>query len=443
MVNRGANRSALARRSGRPPSPRTGWWVVGALFLMLTVNAGFGFYALGSYAENLERVRGLSLTATSIGSTIFMLASGLGGIFTARAVARLRVGTVVLISCTGNAAMLAVLGLAAHQISLWVVYFVFGVASAGNSVICASALIMEWFGDSPARAIAIATTGMSVGGALVAPSVEALVSSIGLSAAGSIEAGISLVVIVPLALTILRRDPPVSEQHRVADGELAEDVAVLAGDPAAADQHLPQGGGWRFAAVCVIFMLMFMSQVGTVTHLLLLAAERSIPHAATALTVLAGTSVVARLSAIPVLPRIGVARFTVATAGVQAVAMVILAVAHDRGVLYLAAFFLGFSVANAIVLLPLWVLEVCGRNNYAVRYARANLATSVGTGFAPAVTGVLHTALGGYTGPFLVLAIGSAVAAAVSTVLGLSRRGSGPGTSLPLTSGGLPAPGTS
>lgn len=382
--------------------------MVGALFLILTVNAGFGFYALSSYAGYLVGHQGLSLTTSSFGATVFMLASGAGGIFVARLTRLMDLSTVICIGALLSALVLPLIGHSSHGWVLWTVYLVYGIGSAGTSVIPASTLIMRWFVDRPERAIALATTGMSVGGAVIAPLVALWVDAQGLPLAGAGMGVITLLVIVPLSLKVLRVPAPAGRPAVVV--ALSPPSEPLPPSRAAATPAM-------FALVTLAFGLLLLTQVGTVTHILLLGRERSISAAAVALSILAATSVAGRLAGIPLLPRIGVRRFTIAMALLQAVSMVTIGFAHHQLTLFGGTFLLGLTVGNMIVLQPLWVLEVYGRARYAPMYARMNLWTSLGVGTAPLVMALLHDLYGSYVLAFDTLACGSVIAASIFVFL--------------------------
>lgn len=385
-------------------SRRPGVLVIAVVFICLTLSAGFGFYSLSTYARFLVERQGMSLTATSSGSTVYMLSSGLGGIVVARLLRRFDLRSVMLAGVVVSAATVPFIGLSHRPWQLWLVYLVYGLGGSGISMIPASMLVMRWYGEAPARAMALATTGMSVGGALLAPAVASWVAHLGLPRTGLLMAIVTLAVLAPLILLTVRpdgRDAPRS-------------AAVPVGRPP------PVRLG--FAAIAVAFGLLMLSQVGAVTHLLTLSGERHIPHAATALSLLAGTSVVGRLAGIPVLARANLYHFCVCNALLQAAAMVVLGLAHARAGLFLGAVLLGATVGNTVVLMPLVILDAFGTDRYPAVFARTNLVTSFGVALAPLLLGVLHDDLGGYAVGLGCLGGGSALAAGVLAALSVAQR---------------------
>jgi len=414
---------------GRPAlvaRPWYGWVVVGAAFLCLTLSAGFGFYSLSTYARYLVEYRGLSLAVTSIGSTVFMLASGAGGILVARLIERRDVRLTLCAGTVVCVATLPLLGLSRAAWQLWVVYAVYGLGSAGISVIPASTLVMRWFGSAPGRPMAIGTTGLSVGGALAAPLVATWVARAGLLPATIGMAVILAAVIVPLSVLAVRSptDPRADARWSAEAAESGGDATVGIVAERARQGTVPvHAQTLAFTTICVAFGLLMLSQVASVTHMLTLAAERHIPGAPVALSVLAGTSVAGRLLGIPVLPRIGLRNFCIGNAALQAVAMVALAFAHGQAGLLASAALLGATVGNTVVLLPLSLLDSFGLADYPRRYAQANLFTSFGVALGPLLLGLMHGAVGSYQLPVIILGMGSGLA---SVLLATIRREKSP-----------------
>jgi MFS family permease len=387
--------------------------VVAAAFLALTVSAGFGFYSLSTYSGYLTTHTSMSLTTVSTGSTLYMFASGAGGIAVARLARRLDMRVIMAGGTLLSAATVPLIGLCQSAWQLWPVYLLYGLGASGISMIPASTLVMRWFAGSPGRAMALATTGMSVGGALVAPLVAQLVADWGLPTAGWFMAAATLAVVIPLVIFVVASPPaPPGRDLRPGSGTTARPTEAPLADPRSRRRERR-----LYAAITLSFGLLMLSQVGAVTHLLTLGSERHIGNAALALSILAGTSVVGRLLGIPLLPRIGTYRFSVLNALLQAAAMVVIAVSHGATGLFLGAVLLGATVGNTVVLLPLNILNAFGIDRYATTYARANFITAFGVASGPLLLGAIHDHLGGYLTGLLVLGCGSALAAVLLAVV--------------------------
>src|SRR6266851_601178 len=241
--------------------------------------------------------------------------------------------------------------------------------------------------------MAIGTTGLTVGGALAAPLVATWVARAGLLPATIGMAVILAAVIVPLSVLAVRSptDPRADARWSAEAAESGGDATVGIVAERARQGTVPvHAQTLAFTTICVAFGLLMLSQVASVTHMLTLAAERHIPGAPVALSVLAGTSVAGRLLGIPVLPRIGLRNF---------------------------------CIGNAVVLLPLSLLDSFGLADYPRRYAQANLFTSFGVALGPLLLGLMHGAVGSYQLPVIILGMGSGLA---SVLLATIRREKSP-----------------
>jgi MFS family permease len=412
---------AAVADAGQRGDPRGyGWVGVAASFIYLTIGGGYGFYSLSTYANYLTEHNGVSLTVASIGSTVYFLVSGAAGLVVARLV-HLSIRLPLYLGTLGLAVTLPLLGHVHNAWQLWFAYALYGLGSAGLGVVTASTLVIRWFPSSPGRPLAVATTGMSVGGAVVAPLVATLVASRGLPQASLLMVTVAVVVLVPITTFFVRyprTPPPGSPELPDSLEEFGDERAV---EEVAADT--PEGSappGRRllvFLVTCLAFGLLLLSQVAAVTHMITLATERGLTNGPLALSVLAFTSVAGRLVGIPLLPVIGLRVFTVGNALLQAVAMVVLANATTDPLLLLGAGLLGATVGNTVVLLPLSILDSFGLREYPELYARSNLVTTFGVACSPLLAGAMESAFGGYLWPFVVLAGGSAVAGALLLVL--------------------------
>jgi len=358
-----------------------------------------GFYATSAYVAALTAERGFGLTVASSGPTLSFVCAGVGGIVAARLLPRFGVRPLLLVGALGTAAGLFVLGRAWSPWALWLSFALSGGVGALMAVVPSTSLVTRWFAPHPAKALTIATTGMSAGGAMVPPFVVLLIDASGLEVTANWLAAAVVVVVVAVAAVI--REPAAAA---VATPDVTDQVTVV---------DRPR---WTFPVLSLAFGLLMLSQVGAVTHALTIAAGRGIENGAVALTALAAASVGARLLGIPVLSGVGLLRFSCAVAVLQAVAMALLATAGNLTVLVAAMSLLGATVGNAVVLMPLHMLTAFGMGRFDRVFARLNLVATAGTAGGPLVLGLLHDLLGGYGPALAILSAGSAAAAALLLV---------------------------
>jgi sugar phosphate permease len=417
------------------------WVVVAIIFVVLTLNMGAGFYALTAYTRTLVSDNGLTLSAASAGATVFLLSSGLAGLSLARLLGRFSIRSMMVVGLLTTAATMPLLGLVHSGGQAAVVYLLMGLSSCFWSMVPGTTLITQWFGrDEVAKAMAIAATGLSVGGVAVLPVYSTVIDAVGLTEAALLYAALLVFVLLPLVVVLVRppRTPLQPDVETEIDAVAGEDAAQEAVEEG---RNRPSTGRaqsrrYVFFVLCVGFGLALASQVAVITHLLTLAKERDIPDAALAMSVMAFTAIVGRLAGIPVLPRVGLWRFTIAMESLQAVAMVVIATATTLPHLLFGLVLLGIPMGNNVLLIPLWVVEAFGTRTYTRTYARLMFLSNFLTAMTPSVLGVLHDSIGSYRIPVLIMAGGSAVAA---VLLGTLREGRRP---RPSTTADRPAPRT-
>ncbi|MDO8731174.1 MAG: MFS transporter [Actinomycetota bacterium] len=387
------------------------WAIVAATFVMLAFNTGFGFYALGAFSRGYISSLGISVSATSAGATIFLLAGGISGLFVARLMSQVGIRWLLLGGTVASAICLAMLGSVTQVWQMWAIFLIFGLASAGFSMIPTSAMVLgEFAEESVARPMAAMATGFSVGGAVLAPIITAVVLDFGIATAGIAMALTLIIVMVPLSIAATRHAPRLGS---------ASDVAAKAVKASGKMQH--GSGGWPFFGVCIAYSLLLITQVSVVIHLLTLATERGIGGAAITLSLFASMAFVGRLIGLAIMPRFTLRSLSVVMAGMQVIALTILAFAPSLVWLAIGAAIMGLPSGNNQVFMPLWLLNLFGAARYPTVFARSNLITGFSVALGPLYVGVVHESAGSYQLPFLALAA-SAIGAGV-IIATLPRKG--------------------
>lgn len=391
-----------------------GWRVVGAAFMCLFTTAGLGFYGLAVYLPVLSREQGWSVGSISRAVTVFFVVGGLAGVVVARLLARHDVRVVVTGGAVIGAVALLLLGRVEEEWHVFGVYVLLSLGHTAAGLVPVTTVVTRWFHVRRSVALSIASTGLSVGGMVLTPTVKWLLDDRGLAAGAPWLALIWLIGIVPATLLFLRNDP--------ADVGFAPDGVRLTDGPAPTVHSVDFAVAVRsrfFIAVTIAYTFIFAAQVGGIQHLVKLVEERSTASlAATATLVLAGASVVARLVGGQLTMRLPMLGFTVGCAALQGVSLMAIASFEVTGGLMVAIALFGATVGNLLMLHPLLVGARFGPRDYPRIFSRSQLIVFVGTAAGPYVLGVLHDAAGDYLVAYLVAGSMSLVGAAV-----LSRAG--------------------
>jgi MFS family permease len=279
-------------------------------------------------------------------------------------------------------------------------------------------LVTRWFTRRRSVALSVASTGLSAGGVVLTPLVAALVERHGLPAVAPWLALAFVVGIVPVTALLLRSSPQALGLQ--PDG----DAAPVGTTPTAPTGVLSADAvrSRYFVMVTAAHLLAMLAQVAGMAHLYNLVAERrDVALAATALSVLAMSSLVGRLVGGLVAAKVSMRAMAVVLMAGQGGALVLLAWSGGAVSLLLATALFGITVGNLLMLHPLLLAERFGVRDYPRIYSRSQLAATLGIAAGPAAAGLLHDALDGYGAAFALIALASVVAGVVLAASGPTR----------------------
>lgn len=392
------------------PERRGGWVVVAGVFAMLAVSSGIGFYGLSVYLRALTG-EGFSVGTVSTATAVFFVFSGLTGLPIGAWTSSRDVRPLVAAGAVASAVSLLLLGRLTSAWQLYAVYALFGAGFAASGLVPGTTLVARWFDRRRSVALSVASTGLSAGGVALTPVVATLIDRHGLRTVAPLLALAFVVLVVPVTALTLRPAPvaphPDGGTPRPADGDAVADAVRTR----------------FFAAVTGAHLLAMLAQVGGMAHLYNLVSERrGAPLAATALSVLAVSSLLGRLAGGALATRVPLRVLAVVLATVQGAALLLLAAAHSSAAVLLATVLFGVTVGNLLMLHPLLLAERFGVRDYARIYARSQLVATIGIAAGPAAAGLLRDALAGYGAAFGLLGAGSVAAGAVLLSSGPAAR---------------------
>lgn len=376
----------MAKKRGEPEF-FYGWAIVGAVFVTMMISAGVGFYnasvILAAAVDELDANVGVVSGAT----TMFFGLSGVIGFLLAPYMNRVDLRWFYVPGGFLGAAALFGLRWVDSVLGLYVFFGLFSVGYAMSGLVPGTTLVARWFDRRRPVALSIASTGLSVGGVLITPIIAGRIVDTGLAASGRWLAAIWLVGMVPLTLIWVRSNP--------ADLGLEPDGVV------SLDEPLPlQGATFSealasryFRGLCVAYAMIFLAQVGGIAQMFNHITERlDADVAAVALSTLAFSSITGRLLGGVIVLKFSARIMTILLSVVQAVALVILAVAETKTIMLLGATVFGLSIGNLLMLQPLLLAEAFGVKAYSRIYSLNSLIATVGIAGGPLVLGLLRDA---------------------------------------------------
>ena len=385
----------------RPGSP---WWLIAGVFVVLSMSSGFGFHNLSVYMNALVAERSFSVSDVSTAVALLFIVSGVAGVVVGRLIERHDVRLVMVAGAVIGAVALGLIGLAHEVWQVWVLYAVFGVGNSGVSLVPATTVVTRWFpGANRSIAMSIASTGLSVGGVLLAPASAQAIHFFGVATAMPWFAVVYLAVIAPTALLLVRSWPPRPSTVRTPP---PRDI----------------GGDLYsrfFIGATIAYVALMAAQVGGIAHLF--------NHVATVTDHIVGSTAVSLLALMSIVGRLlggfllaagfPIRILTGISLAIQGLGLGVLGYAQTPATSLLGTAVFGLSVGNLLMLQPLLLVQAFGVQHYPRLFAVSHAGSTVGVAGGPLAMGIIHDA-STYAGSFGAAAIASVVALAVFMAAG-------------------------
>jgi MFS family permease len=400
------------------PTPRRvfyGWYVVAAVLVTTTVTSGLAFYNLSILLAAFVAEYGFPVSLASSATATFFIFGGIGGMIAGRLVDRFDARFVIAGGAVLGALALASVGALRETWQLFAFHIAFGLSHGAMGLVPVTTVIARWFHVRRSLALSIGSTGLSLGGVVVAPAVALLIERHGLAAAAPWMALAVLVGIVPVTLLVLRPSPQAMGLH--PDGATRTELADA--PPQLSTSYAEARRSPYFLAISAAYLFLLGSQVGALMHFFRLVSIRDgTATAALALAVLAACSTVGRLVGGGLLLKVPARAFALVLMAFQAVGLAGLAVAHGPAAILAATVVFALTIGNSLMMHPLLLAERFGTRDYGRIYSTSQMVTVLGVAGCPALIGLIYDWSGGYELPYLVAAgltlVGLAVLAAFS-----------------------------
>ena len=414
-------------------------FVIGWTF---TVATGLGFYSLPVYLNVLVHSQGFALTTVSYAVSAFFLVSAVVNVPLGRLIRRVQPRWVMLGGSVLAGLSLFLLGRVDAVWELYLNFTIFGCGFSASSYLPGTAVIVGLFDRDRARALALALTGGSVGGVVVAPLLTRIVDARGLTATAP-WLGLAYLVLGGLPVLVFIRGhlaaAPAASAASAASAAAAAAAAPVGDGQAAAGAvaGAPAGGAppgvsyavavrsAAFVMVTVSFGVLMADQVGTQVQIVAIGSAMGVANAGIAVAIMASATIVGRLIGAFALSRLPVIGFSAVMGVLQGTSFAVLAFGSGLAGLAAGTVLFGITIGNLTVLIPLVVVELFGLIDYPRIYAVSQFGASVGTAAGPAMLAWLHSGFGSYRVPLLILAgISFAASMAVARLrpVGISRR---------------------
>ena len=304
--------------------------------------------------------------------------------------------------------------------SLWQVYLIMGLLmpiGMSGCLVPVLSTIARWFDKKRATAMGIAMTGFALGAVIWPIVTQWLISYYSWRWAFIALASITAVISVPVA-QFMGHSP-----QWVGLRPYGESVATVGeGEPSLPDGELTpreaiktqQFWLWGPILLCFFFCLDLI-----VTHIVAYALDVDIPAimAAATLSIIAGVSIVGRLSGGVISERIGLRKLAISSLVLLTLALLLLLSKQGSWSFYTFTLIFGLSYGLFIILEPAMPAELFGSKSLGAIMANLGLFAMTGSAAGKTLAGVIFDVTGSYQAAFLLCIVLAVMAVILSLIL--------------------------
>ena len=295
--------------------------------------------------------------------------------------------------------------------SLWQFYLVgalVGIFAMGCGTIPVSVLITNWFEKNRGLMISIAMMGISIGGTVLSPLLSWLIVEFGWRYAYFILCALSLIVLVPIALFVVRRAPQDVGLEPYGHGEETAVSTKKKNVPASNwNATLKEARKtpilWMFSvgAFLIYFTACFMGHMSYYLQ----GVGFDAAAVASYISLYSVVAIIGKLVLGRIFdrfgPKIGIL-FGCGTFFLFLVAFIF--VQGSPMMLYFAAVMYGFGTCTATVAIPIMTTSVFGAKNYSELYGFVSAFTMTGSAIGSSAIGLVYDLTGSYIPALVILA---------------------------------------
>ena len=385
------------------------WMLVASLFVALAIVWGVGYDIIGVFFHPLHKQYGWDRTHLSLLAASLSIAYGISLPLVGWMLDHVDARVVIGFGAATVGLAMAVASRADSLTMLLASYFLLGIGTAAASIMPASFVIANWFGDRRGTALGLATAGVPVGEWTMT-----LVASYSIVLSGWRTAYLILalplfLIVVPLVWFTVRTRP----HSETASKTIHEPTNALSG--------LEVREALRTRAFWMVSLQWFFYTAGTAVMIVhgvpyLEGLGYSQTMAAKVWGFALGSTVIGRPLMGVVADRVGCRNALFFNCiGTALSALLLLGASHI--ILFVMFFiFFGLLLAGPVITLPMLQAETLGLKRFGALSGLTNLGFSLGLGLGPVVAGRLFDLTGSYSIAFVTGAV-STGCAGIATLL--------------------------
>ena len=381
-----------------------GWYIAGGSILMQTLTSGFAVYTFGLFAVPLLGEFGWARGELYLAQTMSIGIGGLISPLIGRWVDKYGIKGLMSFGAVMFGTLMALLSLTN---SIWYFYGInILLAMAGPAIghIPVNTMVAHWFDKKRGFVTGLVTTGVGLGGIILAPVAALLISSHGWRSSYVILGIICAVIMFPLAFFVMRLKP--SEMGLAADGRAPEKE----NDPAQAQlatQTETSQASWAlhdalrirvFWLIFVVFFLFRFSLHGVLHHMVPYYVGKGVSTSVSAAMVscIAAMGIVGKLIGGYAGDRTGARVVGFLSLPLLGGSVALLLIGDSITAYRLFAIAFGFFMGVLTPILLLMISYCFGDESFGTLLGTIFLAHSAGVGLGPLFSGFLFDLTGSY-----------------------------------------------
>lgn len=384
--------------------PFYGWRIVKASVVIAFVAWAFALYGPSVYISALSIERGWPIgqlsSALTLSFLINALSIGIVGSLIGRHGSRviMSVGAVIL------GIGLILIGQITQAWQAFIVFPFMGLGWSCLSTIAISATISPWFELQQGKAISTALLGASLGGMFGVPITLFLVTQLGLSLAMWVIGILAMMIIVPTAVTIMKRRP--QDMGLLPDG-LPDNITDAATKVTHRNWSRAQAlRTYGLLSVIVVFGTGLMVQVGFLSQQVKLLQFHMGTGGISILVLAAGSlAFIGRVLLARIADHINIRLASSAVLIMAAIGMLVTGLANSVETIMMGVLIFGFNVGNLTTLPALIVRREFGANSFGRVFGITGTCMQLFSAFGPALFGLLYDYTQSYATPLLIAAL--------------------------------------
>ena len=394
---------ARTRRSHDNAPPFYGWRIVKGSIVIAFVAWAFALYGPSVYLSALSHERGWPIGQISTALTISFLVNALSIGFVGSILGRH--GPRVIMS-VGAVVMAAGLVLIGQITEVWQAFFVFPLMGLGwscLSTIAITSTIAPWFERNQGKAISVALLGASLGGMFGVPLTLLLVNSFGLTQAMWIIGTLTVLIILPISIGVLRRRP--QDMGLLPDGELVSEQISRA-VPSKDWRRSEALRTYALISVILAFGIGLMVQIGFLSQQVALLQTYIGPTGIAATVLTSGSlAFVGRVILARFADRVNIRQVSAMVLVMAGLGMAITGTASSVPFIILGVLVFGFNVGNLTTLPALIVRREFGAVSFGRIFGITGTFMQLVSSLGPATFGLLRDLTSSYGTPLYLAAI--------------------------------------